>query len=85
LLAAWTAQSEPTFSRALLAVATKWRTCTFFCGVCHKDSEYLDGERYMGWLMQRSPVDRLMSEAMRCGSTNPAVLMQPNVANKLPP
>jgi len=47
------------------------------CGVCHKDSEYLDGERYMGWLMQRSPVDRLMSEAMRFGF-NPAVLMQPN-------
>lgn len=49
------------------------------CGVCHKDSEYLEGGRYMGWLMQRSPVDRLMSEAMRCGF-NPAVLMQPNVA-----
>jgi hypothetical protein len=47
------------------------------CGVCHKDSEYLDGGRYMGWLMQRSPVDRFMSGAMRCGF-NPAVLIQPN-------
>ena len=47
------------------------------CRVCHKDSEYLDGGRYMGWLMQRSPVDRLMREAMG-GGFNPAVLMQPN-------
>ena len=45
------------------------------CGVCHKDSEYLDGERYMAWLVQRSPVDRLMSGAIRCGF-NPATMMQ---------
>ena len=44
------------------------------CGVCHKDSEYLDGGRYMAWLLQRSPVDRLMSEAMRYGF-NPAPLL----------
>lgn len=47
------------------------------CGVCHKDSEYLDGKRYMDWLMQRSPVDRFLSEAMRFG-LNPSVLMQSN-------
>ncbi|MBC7603280.1 MAG: HNH endonuclease [Ramlibacter sp.] len=45
------------------------------CSACHKDSEYLEGGRYMAWLMRRSPVDRLMSEAMRCGF-NPAVLIQ---------
>ena len=49
------------------------------CGVCHKDSEYLDGERYMAWLVQRSPVDRLMSGAIRCGF-NPATMMQLNAA-----
>ena len=45
------------------------------CGVCHKDSEYLEGGRYIAWLMQRSPVDRLMSEAIRFGF-NPSAFMQ---------
>lgn len=44
------------------------------CRVCHKDSERLDGEKYMTWLMERSPIDRLMSEAMRYGA-NFAFLM----------
>ena len=47
------------------------------CGVCHKDSEYLDGDRYMAWLVERSPVDMFMSSAMRCGF-NPAAMMQLN-------
>lgn len=45
------------------------------CGVCHKDSEFLDGEKYMSWLMQRNAIDRLISEAMRYGF-NPATLVQ---------
>lgn len=45
------------------------------CHVCHKDSEYLEGERYMAWLIERSPVDMFMSAAMRRGF-NPAVLMK---------
>ena len=47
------------------------------CGVCHKDSERLEGVRYMAWLAERTTVDRLMSEAMRCGF-NPAGFMRPN-------
>jgi len=43
-------------------------------GVCHKDSEYLDGYRYMSWLIERSPMDMFMSAAMRCGF-NPFPMM----------
>ncbi len=51
------------------------------CSVCHKDSEYLDGDRYMAWLVERSPVDMFMSSAMRCGF-NPAAMMQLNDQGK---
>ena len=47
------------------------------CRVCHKDSEYLDSERYMAWLVQRNPVDRFISGAMRRGF-NPTTMMQLN-------
>lgn len=46
------------------------------CGVCHKDSEYLEGEKYMAWLFQRNPIDRLMSEAMRFGFNPSAALVK---------
>jgi hypothetical protein len=47
------------------------------CGVCHKDSEYLEGSAYMDWLMDRSALSRMISGAVRCGF-NPVALMQPN-------
>jgi hypothetical protein len=48
------------------------------CWVCHKDSEHLEGSRYMNWLLQRSPVDRIVSHAVRNGF-NASVLMLPDV------
>lgn len=45
------------------------------CGVCHKDSEYMDGGRYLAWVLERSPMDRLMSEAARSGF-NLSAMMQ---------
>ena len=48
------------------------------CGVCHKDSEYLEGSAYMDWLMDRSALSMIMSGASRCGF-NLAALVQPNV------
>ncbi len=47
------------------------------CGVCHKDSEYLEGSAYMDWLMDRSALSMIMSGAARCGF-NLAALVQPN-------
>ena len=44
------------------------------CRICHKDSEYIDGERYMSWLLERQPIDRLMSEAIR-GGFNPSAML----------
>lgn len=43
------------------------------CDQCHKDSEYLDGDRYMAWLMRRNPLDRFIGSAMRAGF-NPAAI-----------
>ena len=47
------------------------------CGVCHKDSEYLEGNAYMDWLMDRSALSMIMSGASRRGF-NLAALVQPN-------
>ena len=37
------------------------------CGICHKDSEFLDGGKYMTWLMERNAMDCVISEAVRGG------------------
>ena len=37
------------------------------CGVCHKDSEYLDGGRYLAWLISRTPLDMIMSASAKRG------------------
>lgn len=45
------------------------------CGVCHQDSECLSGDRYTNWIMQRTALDRLMSQGMRLG-INPSEFLQ---------
>ena len=37
------------------------------CGVCHKDSEYLDGGRYLSWVLSRTPLDMIMSASAKRG------------------
>jgi 5-methylcytosine-specific restriction endonuclease McrA len=43
------------------------------CRQCHKDSEYLDGEKYMEWMLERTPFDRFTSSAIRAGF-NPSTI-----------
>ena len=38
------------------------------CSICHKDSEYLDGEKYWAWFYQRTSIDMMMSAAARKGA-----------------
>jgi 5-methylcytosine-specific restriction endonuclease McrA len=38
------------------------------CPFCHKDSEVMEGEEYMAWFFQRTPMDGLISRAARGGA-----------------
>lgn len=44
------------------------------CSTCHKDSEYIDGEDYKRWLIERTPEDVAMSRGFRMGKNFASLL-----------
>jgi hypothetical protein len=50
------------------------------CKVCHKDSEYLEGEAYWRWFWERTASDMLMSRAARSGLNLWALMNDPVIA-----
>ena len=46
------------------------------CPVCHKDSEFIPIENYMGWLVSRNSLDMIISAAIKRGF-NPSRLLNP--------
>lgn len=52
------------------------------CSQCHKDSEYLDGDKYMRWMLQRSFMDMATSALAKRGFNVWNHLMTPNYGGK---
>jgi hypothetical protein len=46
------------------------------CSTCHRDSEYLTGDKYYKWLRERNQFDPLYSIGLRYHGFNPSTLYQ---------